>query len=313
MNIAVLDGYTLNPGDLKWDALAAQGQVKIYDRSTDLEILDRVFAATAVLTNKARISRDCIQNSPDLKYIGVLATGFNVVDLEACRERGVSVTNIPLYGTASVAQLTFSLLLELVNGVGIHSASVLKGEWAKSLDFSYQLTPQIELDGLTLGVIGFGRIGQAVAKLGEAFGMNVIIHSRSHANDKKNVSLEDLFKSSDVVSLHCPLTPQTERIVNEDTIQLMKRSAFLINTSRGGLVDENALAKALQEGKIAGAGLDVLTQEPPTLPNPLLQTPNTIVTPHIAWSTRSARARLLATAVENLRCFKEGHPINVVS
>lgn len=309
MNIVVLDGYTLNPGDLSWDALRELGSCEIYDRSAPDEIVPRSTSAEIVLTNKVKLNGEYMSSVPTLKYIGVTATGYNIVDVAAARERKVIVTNVPTYGTQSVAQMTFALLLELTQHVGHHAQTVREGRWTRSPDFCYWDYPLIELDGLTLGIIGFGRIGKMVGQLAEAFGMKVLTHSRK----QPVAEMETLFRRSDIISLHCPLTPQTEHLVNEKRLAWMKPTAFLLNTSRGPLIDESALAKALNEGRIAGAGLDVLAVEPPTADNPLLRAKNCLITPHIAWATRAARSRLMEAVVENVRAFLAGESKNVVT
>ncbi|MSU57394.1 MAG: D-2-hydroxyacid dehydrogenase [Pedosphaera sp.] len=316
MKIVVLDGFTLNPGDLSWDELKALGDCEIFDRTPPELVLARCRDVEIILTNKTVLTREQLAQLPRLKYIGVLATGTNVVDLAAAHERGIAVTNVPAYGTRSVAQATFALLLELTNRAGAHSQSVRDGHWSRGPDWCYWEFPLVELDGLTMGVIGFGRIGRAVAEIAHAFGMQVIAHSASAKTGPafvRFVELETLFKTCDVVSLHCPLTPQTKQIVNADRLRQMKPSAFLINTSRGPLVDESALADALNAGQIAGAGLDVLSAEPPPAENLLLSAKNCIITPHNAWGTRAARFRLLHMAVENLKVFISGRPQNVVN
>jgi glycerate dehydrogenase len=309
MNIVVLDGYTLNPGDLSWDALRELGSCEIYDRSAQDEIVPRSTSADLVLTNKVKLNREYMSSVPTLKYIGVTATGYNIVDVAAARERKVIVTNVPTYGTQSVAQMTFALLLELTQHGGHHAQTVREGRWTRSPDFCYWDYPLIELDGLTLGIIGFGRIGKMVGQLAEAFGMKVLTYSRK----QPVAEMETLFRRSDIISLHCPLTLQTEHLVNEKRLAWMKPTAFLLNTSRGPLIDESALAKALNEGRIAGAGLDVLAVEPPTADNPLLRAKNCLITPHIAWATRAARSRLMKAVVENVRAFLAGESKNVVT
>ena len=317
MQIVVLDGYTLNPGDLNWDGLKQLGSCVIHDRTPANQIIERASEAEIVLTNKTVLSRETILALPKLKYIGVLATGYNVVDIAAAKERGIPVTNIPDYGTHSVAQFTFALLLELAHRVGHHAQTVRDGRWVRSADFCYWDHPLIELHGLTLGVIGFGKIGRAVAKLGDAFGMKVLVHNRSEPKDFppqfELSALDGLLARSDVVSLHCPLTADNKRFINAQRLGLMKPSAFLINTSRGPLLDERAVADALNSGKIAGAAVDVLSVEPPKADNPLFTAKNCFVTPHIAWATRAARARLMDIAVENIRAFLAGTPRNVVN
>jgi glycerate dehydrogenase len=309
MKIVVLDGYTLNPGDLSWDALRELGSCEIYDRSAPDEIVPRSTSAEIVLTNKVKLNGEYMSSVPTLKYIGVTATGYNIVDVAAARERKVIVTNVPTYGTQSVAQMTFALLLELTQHVGHHAQTVREGRWTRSPDFCYWDYPLIELDGLTLGIVGFGRIGKMVGQLAEAFGMKVLTYSRK----QPVAEMETLFRRSDIISLHCPLTPQTEHLVNEKRLAWMKPTAFLLNTSRGPLIDESALAKALNEGRIAGAGLDVLAVEPPTADNPLLRAKNCLITPHIAWATRAARSRLMEAVVENVRAYLTGESKNVVT
>jgi glycerate dehydrogenase len=317
MEIVVLDGFTLNPGDLSWDALKQLGACTIHDRTPAELIIERAREAEVVLTNKTPVMRDSIAALPKLKYIGVLATGYNVVDITAARERRIPVTNVPDYGTHSVVQHTFALLLELTQHVGHHAQTVRDGRWTRSADFCYWDFPLIELHGLTLGVIGFGRIGRAVAKLAEAFGMRVLVHSRLRPADlpasHEFISLDELLARSDVVSLHCPLTPENKQFINAERLARMKPTAFLLNTSRGPLLDEHAVADALNTGRIAGAAMDVLAVEPPKADNPLLVAKNCLVTPHIAWATRSARARLMDIAVENVRAWVHGTPRNVVN
>jgi glycerate dehydrogenase len=317
MKIVVLDGFTLNPGDLSWSDLESIAPSVIHERSAANEVVPRALEAEIVLTNKTVISRDHLAALPKLQYVGVLATGYNIVDVAAARERNIPVANIPTYGTRSVAQMTFALLLELTQRVGHHAGTVRDGRWTKSLDFCYWDFPLVELDGLTMGIVGYGRIGRAVADLALAFGMNVCTTTRSSGRNLpvgvKMAELDELFASSDVVSLHCPLTPETKHVVNAHRLARMKPTAFLLNTSRGPLIDEPALANALNTGQIAGAGLDVLAIEPPPSANPLLNAKNCLITPHIAWATRAARARLLKTAVENIRAFLQGRPTNVVN
>jgi glycerate dehydrogenase len=315
MKIVVLDGYTANPGDLSWAALEALGKCKVHDRTPKDKTVARAKGAEIVLTNKVILDRAVIGQLPKLRYIGVLATGYNVVDIAAARERDITVTNIPAYSTTSVVQAAFALLLELTNRVGLHDRSVHKGRWTRSKDFSYTESPLVELAGLTIGIIGFGAIGSAVAKAAQAFGMKVICHTRTprEAAGVRFVSVDTVFAESDVVTLHCPLTPETAGIVNEKHLALMKPTAYVINAGRGGLVDEAALARALNEGRIAGAAVDVLSTEPPKADNPLLTAANCVITPHVAWATRAARERLLAAAVGNVKAFLAGRPANVVS
>lgn len=317
MNIVVLDGYTLNPGDLSWDALKALGDVTVYDRTPVEQVVERAATAQIVLTNKCPITHNAIEQLPLLRYIGVLATGYNIVDVEAAYERRIRVTNIPDYSTPSVAQLAFALLLELTMHVGHHAQTTRDGRWQSSADFCYWDKPLIEISGLTFGIIGYGRIGQMVAKIAQTFGMKVVAYSRSRTGSEENgvkfVSLEAIFHLSDVISLHCPLTPETKHLVNKERLSRMKPTAFILNTGRGPLIDEEALADALNAGKIGGAGLDVLSMEPPKNGNPLLTAKNCLVTPHIAWATKAARTRLMEIAVNNIKAHLEGAPVNVVN
>ena len=316
-SIVVLDGYTLNPGDLSWEPLTSLGRCAIYDRTATGDILRRAKEAEVLLTNKTPLTRESLADLPGLRFVGVLATGYNIVDVRAARERGIPVSNVPAYSTDSVAQLVFAHLLNLTHHVDHHARTVREGRWSSSEDFCYWDTPLIELKGLTLGIIGYGRIGAATARIGQAFGMHVLANDRSRTRVQTDglewTSLDEVFRRSDVVSLHCPLTAETEGIVSHHRLKMMKPSAFLINTSRGPLVDEVALAEALAEGKLAGAALDVLSVEPPPADHPLLTTPHCTITPHIAWATKAARGRLLAGAAANVRAFLEGNPINVVN
>jgi glycerate dehydrogenase len=316
MNIVVLDGYTLNPGDLEWNDLRPLGQLEVFDRTQADQIQSRAKYAEIVLTNKAPLNREMLDELPKLKYIGVTATGYNVVDIVAANERGIVVTNVPTYGTRSVAQMTIALLLELTQHAGHHSQRVRDGGWNKSEDWCFWDHPLVELEGLKMGIVGFGRIGRAVAELAGAFGMDVQIAGRSVPDTLPEgmefVEVDQLFRTSDVVSLHCPLTEETHRLANQERIASMKKTAFLLNTSRGPLIDEGALADALNEERIAGAALDVLSSEPPRSYNPLLTARNCIITPHIAWATRSARARLMKAAIENVAAYIGGKPVNIV-
>ena len=313
MRITILDGHTTNPGDLSWEPLERLGSVHVHDRTAAADVVARAAAAEVVITNKTPLSRATIAALPDLRCICVLATGYNVVDVAAARDRGIPVCNVPEYGTPNVAQATFALLLELTNRVAHHADLVRAGRWTSCPDFCFWEGELVELAGLTLGVVGHGRIGRAVAAIGRAFGMRILAWRRSRSDDPECVHLDALLRDSDVVSLHCPLTAETERLVNADTLALMKPTALLLNTSRGGLVDEAALAAALNAGLIAGAGLDVLSVEPPSASNPLLAAHNCIVTPHVAWATRAARRRLIAATAENVKAFAAGTPRHVVN
>lgn len=316
MKIVVLDGYVLNPGDLSWEGIKELGECTIYDRTSDEQTLERSKGADVLITNKVVLNGEIISGLPLLKYVGVLATGYNIVDIVAAKNSGVVVTNIPAYSTASVAQMVFSHILNFAQNVSVHADSVAKGEWAKSVDFAYWKTPQMELAGKTLGVIGFGQIGEAVAKIGLAFGMKVIFNNRSKKEtrlDAGQVELDTLFAESDFISINCPLTPENTGFINKVAISKMKTTAFLVNTGRGPLINEQDLAEALNSGKIAGAGLDVLSAEPAKPDNPLASAKNCCITPHIAWATFEARSRLIKIAAENLKAFKKGAPINVVS
>ena len=310
MRIVILDGYTVNPGGLDWSPVSRNGEMTCYDRTAREDVLARVGDAEIVLTNKTVLDRPLIEAMPHLRYIGVLATGYNVVDLAAARDRGVPVTNIPEYGTGAVAQYTMALMLELASRVGLHDAAVKQGKWMTCPDFCFWEAPMVELAGRTLGIVGYGRIGRAVAKLAEAFGMNVIAYSRSYP---QAVPLDELCERSDVVSLHCPLTEQNHHLFNAERIARMKDGAWLINTARGPLVDEQALADALNSGKLGGAALDVAEVEPPRRPSPLMTAKNCILTPHVAWAPAEARQRLIDIAGANIEAFLRGAPVNVVN
>lgn len=315
MNIVILDGYTLNPGDQDWAPIEKLGNVTIYDRSAAGEIVERAGNADVLLVNKVVLSAETLAQLPQVKYIGVMATGFNNIDIEAARKHGITVTNVKAYGPASVSQQTFALLLAIVNRVETHSQSVLDGEWVASPDFCYWKTPLTELAGKTMGLIGLGDIGSQVAKIALAFGMKVIAY-RKHpapADGIEMVSLDDIFTRSDVISLHCPLTDETREIINRNSIAQMQPGAIILNTGRGPLIHEADLADALRSGTIAAAGLDVLSVEPPKADNPLLSAPNCIITPHVAWATFEARKRLLQMVADNLESFQNGDPRNVVS
>ncbi|MCC6422298.1 MAG: D-2-hydroxyacid dehydrogenase [Phycisphaerales bacterium] len=314
MKIVVLDGYTLNPGDNPWGSLRALGEVVIYDRTPVDQIVERSAGAEVVLTNKVPLSSTTLAQLPKLKLIAVLATGYNIVDIEAARLQGVVVCNVPTYSTESVAQFTFALLLELCHRVGAHDALVHDGEWTRSADFCFWRHPLIELSGKTMGIVGFGRIGRRVGQIAEAFGMKVLAGSASvSAARGDRVSLEELFSRSDVISLHCPQTPANTGFVNRELLRLMKPTALLINTARGGLVNEKDLAEALNEDRLGGAAVDVVSAEPMKGDNPLLGAKNCIITPHIAWATLAARRRLMETTVRNVAAFMAGRPENVVN
>lgn len=317
LKIVVLDGYTLNPGDLSWKDLEALGTVKIYDRTHPGEVVERATGAQIVLTNKTVLDGEALSQLPDLKYIGVLATGYNVVNLEAARRQGITVTNIPAYSTDSVAQMVFAHLLNITQRVEHYAEEVASGHWTKQADFSYWNTPLVELAGKTLGVIGLGHTGMATARIALAFGMQVLAYTSKSAAElpagiRKADSLEQVFSDSNVVSLHCPLTETTKNLVNMERLKLMKREAVLINTGRGGLVNETDLAEALEKGLLAAAGVDVLSSEPPVPGHPLVGVKNCFITPHIAWATLEARQRLMGQAVRNIEAFLSGQPINTV-
>lgn len=315
IKIVVLDGYTLNPGDLSWEGIEKLGDLVVYNRTPPEKTLERAKGATAIFTNKVIISREIIRQLPDLKFIGILATGINTVDTVAANETGIITTNIPAYSTVSVAQTVFAHILHFTQHVAAHAQSVADGDWANSIDFCYHITPQIELKGKTLGIIGFGQIGQEVAKIGLAFGMNIIFNNRSKKETDipaRQVDLNTLYAESDVISINCPLTEENRGFINKTAIEKMKRSAFLVNTGRGPLINEQALADALNNDRIAGAGLDVLSTEPPKADNPLPATKNCWITPHIGWATTESRRRLMKIATRNLRAFIEGDPQNVV-
>ena len=317
LTAVVLDGYTLNPGDLSWDGLHQVAEARIHDRTPAEQIVERARGAQILFTNKTPLSAETLAQLPEARYIGVLATGYNIVDVAAAKKQGIVVTNIPTYGTASVAQFAFALLLELCHQAGRHSEAVRRGDWGRSADWCFQLSPQVELAGLTIGIVGFGRIGRQLGKIADAVGMRVVAHDTNQVNapDYEGfqwLGLEELLATSDVVSLHSPLFPETLGMINRDRLRRMKKTAFLINTSRGPLVKEQDLADALAAGEIAGAGLDVLNVEPPVAGSPLFTAPNCVLTPHIAWSTKAARARLLDLAIENLGAFLAGGAKNTV-
>jgi len=318
MKIVVLDGYTLNPGDLSWDGLRILGDLTVYDRTPREQIIERSGEADIIFTNKTVLDAEVLKFVSHLKYIGVLATGYNAVDTDTARQMGIIVTNIPSYGTYSVAQLTFALILELCHHVQRQSDLVINGKWSRSMDFTFSDYPLIELASKTLGIIGFGNIGKKVSEIASAFGMRIIAYDKAIPvqqgfENVTIVSLQDLLTDSDIVTLHCPLTEETARLINTDTLRLMKRTSFLINTSRGQIIVDKDLAEALDEGVIAGAGLDVLSVEPPPFDNPLLKARNCLITPHIAWATHESRSRLMNIAVDNIKAFLSGSPVNVVN
>ena len=318
LKIVVLDAYALNPGDLSWEWLKALGECDIYDRTPADKILERCMGADIVITNKTPLTRETLSQLSNLKYIALESTGYNVVDCAYAKEMGVPVSNIPSYSTNAVAQLTFSLILEITNAVGIHSESVRNGDWSSCPDFCYWKTPLTELCGKTLGIVGFGQIGQAVADIAETFKMNVVAVSghetdQSHRKNFSWVDMDTLASTSDIISFHCPLTEKTTGLVNEDFIKKCKDGAIIINTSRGPVVDDQALADALNKGKLRGAGLDVLTVEPPKADNPLLSAKNCFITPHIAWAGFETRERLMSILEENVKAYLNGNPQNVVN
>ena len=317
MKIVMLDAYTTNPGDLSWEFMNDFGEVTIYDRTQSDKILERAKDADIVITNKTPLTKETIDNLPKLKFVALMSTGYNIVDYVYLKEKGIPVSNIPSYSTEAVAQLVLSFMLELTMNVGLHSQSVKSGDWAICSDFCYWKTPLSELSGKTMGIFGFGRIGRAVAERAKAFGMNVIAYTpRLHGNEPdfvKFVPLNELQKNADFISMHCPLTPETEGVVNEEFISNMKDGAYFINTSRGTVVNEKALADALNSGKLGGAGLDVLSTEPPAKANPLLSAKNCFITPHIAWAAFETRERLVGILKENIKAFIDGKPQNVVN
>lgn len=320
MKIVVLDGYTLNPGDLNWDGIARLGELVVHDR-TDFspdKVIQTIGDAEVVFTNKTPLPRSVLSKTPSVKYIGVLATGYNVVDVNAAKEFGIVVTNIPSYGTTAVAQYTIALLLELCHHIGEHSRSVLNGDWTKCPDFCYWNYPLVELAGKTMGLIGFGRIGQATAKIAQALGLSILVYDTNQNRELENdglkyVELNELLRKSDIVSLHCPLFDSTKGIISKDSIAQMKDGVMIINTSRGPLVVEEDLRVALESGKVAGAAVDVVSSEPIAADNQLLKAKNCIVTPHIAWAPKESRMRLMNIAVENLRSFINRAPTNIVN
>ncbi|HSR04914.1 MAG TPA: D-2-hydroxyacid dehydrogenase [Proteiniclasticum sp.] len=318
MKIVILDGYTENPGDLSWDELGKFGELTVYDRTKEEDVVARIGDAEVVYTNKTPITRATFEACPSIKFISVLATGYNVVDVEAAKERNIPVTNIPTYGTDAVSQFAIAHLLEMCHHVGEHSEAVKNGEWTNNEDWTFWKHPLIELAGKTMGIIGFGRIGQGTGRIAQALGMKVVAydaHTRPElvSDTCKYVELDELFKESDFISLHCPLFKETEGIINKDNIAKMKDGVKIINTSRGPLIVEEDLRDALNSGKVSGAGVDVVSTEPIKADNPLLQAKNIYITPHIAWAPKESRQRLMDIAVDNLRAYAEGQPINVVN
>jgi glycerate dehydrogenase len=315
MNIVAIDGYTLNPGDLSWEKIKALGQLTIYDRTPVDLIVERCRDAQVVLTNKVPFTAATLEALPQLKMIAVTATGYNVIDIAAARKKNIVVCNVPAYGTASVAQHAFALLLELTNHTGLNARSTAAGKWQRSEDWCFTEAPVMELEGKTMGIVGYGNIGQRTGLIARAFGMNVLYYSPSPKRDAPGepADLETLFSTSDAISLHCPLTPANLEFVNKDLLKKMKSSAFLINTARGQLIQEQDLADALNNGVIAGAALDVLSKEPPPATNPLLTAKNCVITPHNAWISKEARTRIMDVTTANIKAFAEGQPINEVA
>lgn len=317
MKIVVLDGYTVNPGDMSWDGLGEMGELTVYDRTAPDEVLERSADAEMLLTNKVVISAETIKKLPKLKYIGVLATGYNVIDIQAAKERGIVVTNIPAYSTDSVAQMAFAHILNITNRIAHYAEQNSKGRWSSNKDFCYWDTPLHELAGKTIGIVGLGSIGMKVACIARDFGMDVFAftskNSASLPEGIQKTTIEGLLGISDVLTLHCPLTDDTRELINKETLGKMKHGAILINTGRGPLVNEQDVANALKEGQLGAYGADVMCQEPPAQDNPLLTAPNAYITPHVAWATVEARGRLMDIMLDNVRAFLEGEPVNVVN
>ena len=314
MKIVILDGHALNPGDLSWDIFRSFGDVSYYDRTiTEEDTIKRIGDAEIILLNKTPITENVLQACPSIRLICVLATGYNVVDYQAAAKRNIPVCNVPGYGTNAVAQFTFALLLELCNAVGLHSESVHAGDWSRHPDFCYWKTPQMELFDKTIGIIGYGAIGRAVGKIAEAMGMNVLAYSRTKHKGTEYVDLETLLAKSDIITLHCPLFPETKHLINKDTLAKMKDGAILLNTARGPLLDENAVADALRSGKLRGAAVDVVDSEPIPISSPLLSAPNCIITPHMAWAPLEARQRILDITYTSIQAFLNGEKKNVVN
>jgi glycerate dehydrogenase len=318
MKIVVLDGYTLNPGDISWDGLKELGDVTIHERTPADKVVERDIGAEIIFTNKTPVDEEAINQLSSLRFIGVLATGYNIVNTEAAKQKGIIVSNVPGYGTTSVVQMTFALLLELCLHVQRHSDAVMGGKWSRSADWCFWDSPLVELSGKTMGIIGFGRIGQQVGDVAAAFGMNILGNSRNRTDQsgRKNFKwseIPELLTQSDVVSIHCPLYAETKGLINTESLKTMKNSAFLLNTSRGPIIVDDDLAEALNNDVIAGAGIDVLSVEPPPANNPLFKAKNCIITPHIAWATKEARQRLMDASVNNLSAFINSRPVNVVN
>ncbi|SFE00308.1 glycerate dehydrogenase [Phytobacter palmae] len=317
MKIVILDGGVLNPGDLSWDALSQLGEISVYDNSTPEEVVKRIGEAEIAIINKVVLGEKEFSQCPNLKFIGVTATGYNVIDLTAAKAHGVTVSNVPTYGTSTVAQFTTALMLELCNQVGLHNNDVHAGGWGNKPDFCYWLKPMLEVTGKNVGIIGYGRIGQAFGAVAQALGMNVLAYdeyqNKALENDRvRYVDLDTLYAEADVISLHCLLTPKTQGMINAESLRKMKKSALLLNASRGDLINEADLADALNNGVIAGAAVDVLSKEPPVPDNPMLSAKNCIITPHIAWASVEARGRILATTVDNVKAYLAGEPQNQV-
>ena len=318
MKAVILDGYTTNPGDLSWEWLENECELTVFDRTDYEDIIPRCKGCDIIITNKTPLSKQTLEQLPECKFIALLSTGYNIIDCEYAASRGIPVSNIPAYSTAAVAQLTFAFILELCNKVAIHNAEVKQGRWSECKDFCFWKTPLQELYGKTFGIFGYGSIGRTVAGIAKAFGMNVVAHTANpdkykNEKDVRFVSLDEMLECSDIVSMHCPLTPKTQGIVNEEFISKMKKTAYLINTSRGPVLDEEAVADALKSGRIAGAGVDVLSTEPPKADNPLLSCENCLITPHIAWAAFETRERLISILKENIFAFLDGKPINTVN
>lgn len=318
MKIVVLDGYTLNPGDISWEGLEALGEVTVYDRTAPQDVVERIKDAEIIYTNKTPVTKETLDACPNVRFIGVLATGYNIVDVKAAKDKGIVTANIPTYGTAAVSQFAIAMLLELCHHIGAHSDSVKRGEWSRNPDWCYWNYPLVELAQKTMGIVGFGRIGQDTAKIAQALGMKILAYDEYKKPELESetcryTDLDTLLAESDVISLHCPLFPSTEGIINKENIAKMKTGVMILNDSRGPLIVETDLRDALNSGKVAGAAVDVVSTEPIQADNPLLEAKNIIITPHIAWAPKESRQRLMDIAVENLKCFVEGKPQNIVN